>query len=225
MFQRDTGQKDRRLGQGAELAARALFIASELLREGRAPASVIVSNVIHAICDAMAPAPLLNYAQRPSAAVIPGGLAPWKVRKVSIFIEGNLCRAMSVGELAAQVGLSSSHFSRAFKSSFGTGPHTYLVTRRIRRAQLLMMTTTGSLADIAMECGMSDQSHLCRQFRTVVGESPAFWRRKALRFEHGARQTEPDFGPLAGKTFDPELATHPGGTLAHAGNAPMSSVS
>jgi transcriptional regulator GlxA family with amidase domain len=49
--------------------------------------------------------------------------------------------------------------------------------RRVHRAQGLMLTTTESLSQIAVQCGMADQAHFCKLFRRLVGESPNAWRR------------------------------------------------
>jgi AraC-like DNA-binding protein len=54
--------------------------------------------------------------------------------------------------------------------------------RRIEFAQGLMLTTRDSLSEIALSCGMSDQSHFTRSFRRIVGEAPSFWRQT----RHGA---------------------------------------
>jgi AraC-like DNA-binding protein len=39
-----------------------------------------------------------------------------------------------------------------------------------------MITTGASLSEIALSCGMSDQSHFTRSFRRIVGETPSSWR-------------------------------------------------
>jgi AraC family transcriptional regulator len=105
------------------------------------------------------------------------GLAPWQIRKVRTYIAENLRTTLSIGDLAALVGLSRFHFSRAFKDTFGDSPHRYVLRRRIEHAQGLMLTTKTALAEIALECGLVDQAHLGRSFRRIVGETPAAWRR------------------------------------------------
>jgi AraC-like DNA-binding protein len=106
-----------------------------------------------------------------------GGLAPWQVRRLRMHIEENLGGTVYCEDLACLVRLSLSHFMRAFKESFGCAPHTFLIRRRIERAQGLMLTTDESLGQIALMCGLADQSHLTRLFQKWVGESPAAWRR------------------------------------------------
>jgi AraC family transcriptional regulator len=106
-----------------------------------------------------------------------GGLAPWQVRRVKTHIEANLDGTIGVKALAQLVKLSSFHFCRAFRESFGDSPHGYLMRRRVERAQGLMLSTNASLGQIAADCGLADQAHFNRLFRRLVGESPGMWRR------------------------------------------------
>jgi len=108
---------------------------------------------------------------------VPGGLAPWQVRKVTSFIETNLDSPIRSANLAGMVRLTPCHFSRVFRNSFGHSPIEYVIRRRIERAQALMLSTEASLSEIALDCGFVDQAYLCRLFRKIVGESPGTWRR------------------------------------------------
>lgn len=109
-----------------------------------------------------------------------GGLSPWQVRKVMCHIEAHLDRTIRNEDLAALARLNPSHFGRAFRNSFGEPPHEYVIRRRVERAQGLMLSTEASLSEIALDCGLADQSHLTRLFRRIVGESPRAWRRARL---------------------------------------------
>jgi len=117
---------------------------------------------------------------------IRGGLAPWRIRRVTVYIETNLDSAIRTKDLAGLVELSSFHFCRAFRDSFGDSPHAYVTRRRIERAQGLMLTTNNSLSQIAMDCGLADQAHFNRLFRRFVGESPGAWRRARVIMVHSA---------------------------------------
>jgi AraC family transcriptional regulator len=117
---------------------------------------------------------------QPATAQVRGGLAPWQVRKVTSYVDAHLDASIRNDDLAALVRLNPSHFGRAFRNSFGEPPHEFVIRRRVERAQGLMLSTDASLTDIALDCGLADQSHLTRLFRRIVGESPRAWRRARI---------------------------------------------
>jgi AraC family transcriptional regulator len=104
-------------------------------------------------------------------------LSTWRAKRIAAEIESRLALPLRVSGLARVAGLSDSHFSRAFRGYFGVTVHLYITIRRIAAAQELMLSTTQSLAEIALRCGMCDQAHFSRVFRRVVGETPNRWRR------------------------------------------------
>jgi len=116
-----------------------------------------------------------------------GGLARWQACKISALVDAHLERAVRITELAASARLSESHFSRAFKAYFGRSPHQYILERRVARAQDLMLASDGRLSEIALACGFTDQAHLSRMFRRLVGAAPNAWRRA-----HVSASAEPD---------------------------------
>ncbi len=107
-----------------------------------------------------------------------GGLAPGCERRVKEHIEDNLGGVIRIEDLAAIARLSARHLSFAFKQSFGQPPHSYIVQRRIARAQEMMLTTDEPLSQIALACGLADQAHLSRWFRRLLGVTPYMWRRE-----------------------------------------------
>ena len=106
-----------------------------------------------------------------------GGLAPWQIRRMTTYIETHLDETIRNTDLAALVRLSPFYFCRAFRESFADSPHSYIMRRRVERAQGLMVTTNIPLAQIAGNCGIADQAHFNRLFRRFVGETPGTWRR------------------------------------------------
>jgi transcriptional regulator GlxA family with amidase domain len=52
----------------------------------------------------------------------------------------------------------------------------------------LMTSTSKSLCEIAIDCGFSDQAHMCRQFRRATGASPNVWRRDNMMMSALATQ-------------------------------------
>jgi AraC family transcriptional regulator len=108
----------------------------------------------------------------------PGRLALWQAKLLKSFIEDKLDSSIRATDLAGVVRLSTSHFFRAFRQTFGESPRAYIMQRRIRRAQELMLTSRLALSQVALECGLCDQAHLCRVFRRIVGINPNAWRRQ-----------------------------------------------
>jgi AraC family transcriptional regulator len=119
-----------------------------------------------------------TYSATPAGnAKIRGGLAPWQESHAKDAMEANLDKEIPMARLARDCGLSTSQFARAFRQSTGCPPHRWLLQRRIKRAQDLLLTSDKNLAEIARLCGFYDQSHLTRAFGQTVGASPGLWRR------------------------------------------------
>ena len=106
-----------------------------------------------------------------------GGLAPWQLRLVCQYVAEHLSERITTRKLASIARLSPSHFGRAFKASVGCPPHNFILQQRIERAKELMLNSSEPLCQIALTCGLSDQSHLSRTFRAHEGCTPAAWRR------------------------------------------------
>ena len=98
------------------------------------------------------------------------GLDPAKLRRVLDLMSDRLSEGVSVSEIAENIDMSASYFSHQFKKSVGLTPHQYIVQQRIKMARrLLKQRPNLSLADIAIECGFTHQSHLGRVFKEHTG--------------------------------------------------------
>ncbi len=110
-----------------------------------------------------------------------GGLAPWQQRRAAELLREKLDCVIHLAEMAVECGLSVSHFTRAFKTSFGVSPYRWLLERRIDRAKALLLANALPIADIAIRTGFSDQAAFTRAFHKTAGDSPARWRRAVTR--------------------------------------------
>ena len=105
------------------------------------------------------------------------GLLAWQARKVRHYVDAHITDPLPVADLGALIRRSEAHFSRLFKRTFGESPHAFVIRRRVELAAEQMLETEESLSDIALQCGFTDQAHLCKHFRHVTGQTPAAWRR------------------------------------------------
>lgn len=110
------------------------------------------------------------------AALLNGNLAPWQQRRVTDFMLAHLDEDIALADLARECRLSVSYFIRAFKRTLGTTPHQWLTRLRVEAAARLLRSDM-PLADIAIECGFVDQSHLTRVFSRHFGLPPGRHRR------------------------------------------------
>jgi AraC-like DNA-binding protein/PAS domain-containing protein len=106
-----------------------------------------------------------------------GGLPPTTMRRVRDYVEVHIGEPIELTALATVAGVSVFHFAREFKRSAGVTPHYYLVQKRIERAQSLLNSSDLTPSQIAQACGFTDQSHLARRFRQVLGVTPGQYRR------------------------------------------------
>lgn len=113
--------------------------------------------------------------------ILKGGLAGWQARVVTRYVDEHLSERFTVHDLALGVGLSTSHFARAFRKTFGRTPMCHVREVRLDRARRLMLQTDLSLREIALGCGFSDQAHFTRRFRAAMATPPRSWRRSLDR--------------------------------------------
>ncbi len=113
----------------------------------------------------------------PQALVARGGLSPHALRQAVERIEAGLDGPLVLDELAGAANLSTFHFARMFKRSTGQTPRGFVLRRRIDRARALLADHSLGLAEIALACGFSGQSHFTARFRAVTGLTPGQYRR------------------------------------------------
>jgi AraC family transcriptional regulator of arabinose operon len=100
------------------------------------------------------------------------------IRDAQHHLRENFTSQVSVPELARLAGLSTSHFSALFRSATGGGVLDYVKSLRMARARELLITSTRSVNQIAIDVGYADPFYFSRQFRTINGCSPSAYRRQ-----------------------------------------------
>ncbi|KAB8331751.1 AraC family transcriptional regulator [Scytonema tolypothrichoides VB-61278] len=106
----------------------------------------------------------------------PPYLAPIKqehqvVQRIQDYLRANYSDSISLEQLAYIANLKPLRLLRAFRKEVGLPPHAYLVQVRVARAKA-MLSKGLSIAQVAADTGFTDQSHLTRHFKRLVGVTP-----------------------------------------------------
>jgi Transcriptional regulator containing an amidase domain and an AraC-type DNA-binding HTH domain len=106
---------------------------------------------------------------------------PSKVVNLLGFIQLNLSRPLTVKQLAEMVNQHPDYLSRLFLKLTGERPLSYIHTKRIERAQYLMVTTRMSLAQIAEAVGFDNLPHFSKVFKKKTSLTPGQYRDQSNR--------------------------------------------
>ncbi|WP_223167686.1 AraC family transcriptional regulator [Nonomuraea sp. SYSU D8015] len=110
------------------------------------------------------------------------------VREALDLLNASLLDPPTLEDLADAVGARPFPLLRAFKEATGLPPHAYLTSLRVGRARRLLESGMRP-ALVAAEVGFTDQAHLTRHFRRIVGVPPAAYQRAAGTYKTGGSLT------------------------------------
>ena len=85
---------------------------------------------------------------------------------------------LTIEALAARFHVGTTKLKTDFKKITGTSIHNFQLCQQVHKAQVLLASTKAPLAQIALECGFTDESHLVRHFKQKNGTTPGTFRRK-----------------------------------------------
>ncbi len=92
-------------------------------------------------------------------------------------VVAGLPKALDVNALAADYGMSRTHFSHFFRARTGLTPARFSTEVRIQRATRMLLDTRAPLKQIADACGFANANYFCKVFRRMQHMSPAAYRR------------------------------------------------
>lgn len=98
------------------------------------------------------------------------------ITKVKRYICDHINEPLTVQTLAAQIPMSSSHFSRIFKNQTGFSPYEFVLVTRLNKAKDMLQKTNDSILRIAYETGFNSASNFICFFTTNTGISPSKFR-------------------------------------------------
>ncbi len=100
------------------------------------------------------------------------GCEPYAVQRARNYLNENLSERVSLDKVARVAGLSRYHFLRVFKQATGLTPSRYHMQCRVKRAKGLLLAGN-PIAEVALDCGFSDQSHFTHRFKQLTAATPA----------------------------------------------------
>lgn len=108
------------------------------------------------------------------------------LRRARDLMDRHFAEPLDVPAMAGRALMSPAHFSREFKRAYEETPYSYLLTRRIERAMVLLRAGV-SVTEAAMAVGWSSLGSFSSRFTEIVGESPSAYAAR----EHSATEEIP----------------------------------
>ncbi|QUL53304.1 helix-turn-helix domain-containing protein [Paenibacillus tritici] len=100
------------------------------------------------------------------------------VERAKRFIQDHYTQDLSREDVAASVYLTADYLAKVFKNGTGQTVKEYLNDCRIRAAKQMLLESTASIGEIAMDTGFDTISYFSTVFKKWTGETPAAYRAK-----------------------------------------------
>ena len=101
-----------------------------------------------------------------------------RIAAITDYIDQNYQRKLLLEEIAEMNHLTLTHVSHLFKDTLGITFQDYLKEKRFEHALSLFENTDGTILEITVESGFSDERYLTKLFHERMGCSPKEYRKK-----------------------------------------------
>ncbi len=99
-----------------------------------------------------------------------------RLRRARDQMDREFAEPLDVPALARAAFMSTGHFSRRFRAAYSETPYSYLMTRRIERAQALLRQGDLSVTEVCFAVGCTSLGSFSTKFTEQVGETPSAYR-------------------------------------------------
>ena len=106
----------------------------------------------------------------------PSGNLHETMKEIANYVKQNPRIQHTVESLAARANLSPRYFSQKFKEIIGQTVRSYIVEKRIERAEHLLLFTGMTVTEVANALGYNNLHFFSRQFKLYTGRSPSEFR-------------------------------------------------
>ena len=98
------------------------------------------------------------------------------LRRARDLMDLEYARPLVVAAIARAALMSTAHFSRQFRATYGETPYAYLMTRRVERAKALLRRGDLTVTEVCLAVGCTSLGSFSARFTQVVGETPTAYR-------------------------------------------------
>ncbi|MBL8352824.1 MAG: AraC family transcriptional regulator [Burkholderiaceae bacterium] len=104
-----------------------------------------------------------------------------RINRIVDRLTADVAQPLVAAEVAAELGMSESRFSRFFRRATGNNFTDFVNRVRINRACQLLMESDRKVGDIGYEVGFNNLANFNRRFLEIKGMTPTEFRRQAER--------------------------------------------
>lgn len=100
------------------------------------------------------------------------------IRDVTKYVKAHISETVKTSDIAECLGKNRTNLTAEFKKQTGVNLSDYIKQMKIQEAKEILIKTDRAMSEIAYLLGFSSQSHFCRVFKTITGETPSEYRNK-----------------------------------------------
>lgn len=100
------------------------------------------------------------------------------VSSIKEFVRNNILNDPTVGEISERFGYNPDYIGKLFRTTEGIGLKEYIAASKMKRAKDMLLTTTKTVKQIALELSFAEENHFLKFFRYHEGVTPTAYRKK-----------------------------------------------
>ena len=110
-----------------------------------------------------------------------GGKSVENIKLALGFLKAHYTEALTIDDIATEVGLSKYHFSREFKKITGISPINYINMLRCEKAKRMLISGGHTVSYVQESCGFENASYFSKVFKRFSGTTPAGYAEKTKK--------------------------------------------
>lgn len=98
-----------------------------------------------------------------------------QIKEACDYLETHTSETVKLDDICQRVSVSKSSLIRSFSKQLGLTPHSYLMSIRVKKAQLLLKQGVAP-SEAAIKSGFADQAHFSNVFNRLTGLTPGSYQ-------------------------------------------------